>query len=493
MLRSFFEWLARLFEPKQPLRGRDGAAPARAAAPPPQPDVNQVQSLIGKVTALTSSVAKDVGEHNATIQAISNELTAVAQSDPTAVAAIVCKLLVANQELQGRLQHAEESLKDNSQQLSAAVTAARTDSLTGLMNRRALDEELQRCLAEFQEQARPATLFMLDVDQFKKFNDTFGHLAGDHVLAFTARLLHSQSLPTDTVARFGGEEFAILFKNATAASVRERAERLRQQIGKRMVGFGDRKLHVTASGGLTELAAGDTIAAWVARADRALYTAKGGGRDCAFEVRGDKLERIMLVGAAATSPPKAPAPAAQPQAVRPVAEASVALAAEAFADTSFVASIARRIAEWRRGGTTLTVMLARLDDPVAGAEKEADESQSPIRVALHVARLCIREMDLITRWQTDGLAFLLPGASVTDAKTVARRLRAALAANNTDGARPRLSISIGIAEGIEGNDAKRVLERGWLALEAARTAGSGNIYVHDGLKSVGVKLAAVAR
>jgi diguanylate cyclase len=453
-----------------------------------------VQELIGKVTALTTSVAKDVGDHNVTLQAISAELTAVAQSDPTAVAAIVCKLLVANQELQGRLQHAEESLKDNSQQLNAAVTAARTDNLTGLMNRRALDEELQRCLTEFQQQGRPATLLMLDVDQFKKFNDTFGHLAGDHVLAFTARLLHSQSLSSDLVARFGGEEFAILFKGATAASVRERAERLRQQIGKRMVGFGDRKLYVTASGGLSELARGDTIADWVARADRALYTAKGGGRDCAFEVRGDKLERIMLL-AGPTAQPLAKSSAQFPQfpTSKPAAEASAQLAADAFADTSFVQSIARRIAEWRRGGTTLTVMLARLDDAVQGAAVETtDDARSPIRVALHVARLCIREMDLMTRWQSEGLAFLLPGTSVTDAKTVARRLRAALAANNTEGAR-RLSISIGIAEGIEGNDTKRVLERAWLALEAARAAGGGNIYIHDGLKSVGLKLAAVAR
>jgi diguanylate cyclase (GGDEF)-like protein len=492
MVRSFFLWLARLFAPPQSRRGLNTSAASAAPSQPPKPHLAEVQTLLSQVTGLTATVAKDVGDHSTTIQAISSELTAVAQSDPTAVAAIVCKLLVANQDLQGRLQRAEESLKDNSQQLTAAVTAARTDGLTGLINRRALDEELKRSLADFQQQGRPATLFMLDVDQFKKFNDTFGHLAGDHVLAFTARLLHSQSLPTDMVARFGGEEFAILFKGATAASVRERAERLRQQIGKRMVGFGDRKLHVTASGGLSELAAGDTIADWVARADRALYTAKGGGRDCAFEVRGDKLERIMLVGPPATSLGKSPVPVNQAQTARPAAEASAALAVEGFADTSFVPTIARRIAEWRRGGTTLTVMLARLDDPVASA-KETDDSQSPIRVALQVARLCIREMDLITRWQPDGLGFLLPGTSVTDAKTVARRLRAALAANNTDGARPRLSISIGLAEGIEGNDAKRVLERAWLALEAARTAGSGNIYIHDGLKSVGLKLAAVIR
>jgi GGDEF domain-containing protein len=101
-------------------------------------------------------------------------------------------------------------------------------------------------------------------------------------------------------------------------------------------------------------------------------------------------------------------------------------------------------------------------------------------------------MDVITRWQADGLAFLLPCTSAADAKSVARRIRTSLASDG-GGTREPLSISIGMAEGIEGNDAKRVLERAWLALDAARAAGSGQIYVHDGLKSVGVKLVAAAR
>jgi diguanylate cyclase (GGDEF)-like protein len=121
---------------------------------------------------------------------------------------------------------------------------------------------------------------------------------------------------------------------------------------------------------------------------------------------------------------------------------------------------------------------------------EADGGQSPLRIIMQVARTCVREMDVITRWQSDGVACLLPATSAADAKTVARRLRAALAANDSGGTRPRLSVSIGIAEGIEGNDAKRVLERAWLALDAARTAGSGNIYIHDGLKPVGVRVIA---
>jgi GGDEF domain-containing protein len=172
-------------------------------------------------------------------------------------------------------------------------------------------------------------------------------------------------------------------------------------------------------------------------------------------------------------------------------DSSVELAAEAFNDTTFVPSIARRIAEWRRGGATLSVVLARLDDCPPTAED--DESlRAPIRTALQLARLCLREMDVITRWQANGLAFLLPSTSAADAKSVARRLRTVLV-NDSGGSRVPLSLSMGIAEGIEGNDAKRVLERAWLALDAARAAGTGQIYIHDGLKSVGLKLVAAAR
>jgi GGDEF domain-containing protein len=174
-----------------------------------------------------------------------------------------------------------------------------------------------------------------------------------------------------------------------------------------------------------------------------------------------------------------------------VFEAAAEIAAEAFADTGFVPSVARRIAEWRRGGTTLTVMLARLDSlDDASPDLDAESHHGAMRIAMHATRTCLREMDLITRWQRDGLAILMPNTSGRDAKAVARRLKSALAANSADGA---VSLSMGIAEGIEGNDAKRVLERAWLALEAGRAAGPGGVAVHDGLKAAALKFAAAVR
>jgi GGDEF domain-containing protein len=171
------------------------------------------------------------------------------------------------------------------------------------------------------------------------------------------------------------------------------------------------------------------------------------------------------------------------------------LAAEAFDDTTFVPSIARRIAEWRRGGATLTVVLARLD-AIGGdiADPDAQAERLSVRLALQLARACVREMDLVTRWQGGGLAFLLPGTSASEAKLFARRLTTAFDSANSTMTSTRLSsICMGIAEGIEGNDAKRVLERAWLALETARSSGPASVCIHDGVRTVVAKPPAAAR
>src|SRR5689334_1139111 len=116
MFGSFLMKLVRLFQRCQRAAALDvGVTPTVASKQPTPLDVGHVQDLIGKVSELTFAVAQDVGNHNVNIQAISAELTAVAQSDPSAVANIVCKLLVANQRLHGRLERAEDTLHDHTQ------------------------------------------------------------------------------------------------------------------------------------------------------------------------------------------------------------------------------------------------------------------------------------------------------------------------------------------------------------------------------------------
>ncbi len=489
MLHCLRQWIG---SGKSGLPAAVAESPA-ADAPPPAlsgEELRQAQTTIGRVSELASRVAEEVGQHQSHIQDINARLAGVAQGDAGAVAAVIGKLFEANRDLQTRLERAELKLQAHSRQLQDAVAAARTDSLTGLMNRRALDEELRRAAGTFQRRGRTAALLLLDVDHFKRFNDSHGHVAGDEALKYVADVLRTHSRETDVVARFGGEEFAIVFAVTSAAAVRRRAEEVRAAIGRGRVVYEGRGLQLTASAGLAETASDEDITQWVKRADAALYAAKNHGRNCSFWSGPAGLEQIELSQLREQSTElNFDEPCSRPQ-----RECAAELAPEAFADTSFVQQVGRRIAEWRRGGATFSVILARL---ASGCDPSGEESarKPAMRTLMQLARDSVREMDVLTRWTSDGLAVLLPGASVADTRVIARRLHAAVARHEPfDGpAACQLALSTGIAEGIEGNDAHRVLQRAWLAVESAVSAGPGSICVHDGLKTLAINPPALAR
>ena len=157
---------------------------------------------------------------------------------------------------------------------------ATVDALTGLRNRRWLDEAFARELARADVAGRPLCLAMADVDRFKKFNDTHGHRAGDEVLKVVARMLRESSRPNDLVARYGGEEFTVLFPETVLDDALAACERLRRAVGGAEVSHDGGALpRVSASFGLAQREPGETLAALVARADAALYRAKQQGRD----------------------------------------------------------------------------------------------------------------------------------------------------------------------------------------------------------------------
>jgi len=160
------------------------------------------------------------------------------------------------------------------------ATDARTDSLTGLSNRREFDEQIQRLLAAQIEKQTPATLMMIDVDHFKRFNDRHGHLAGDEVLRRVSEVLRETGRDVDIPARYGGEEFAILFPNTTLQNAAPVAEKVRKAIYRSEVRFEGKSLRVTASAGIAQARNGESEVDWIKRADEALYAAKNAGRNC---------------------------------------------------------------------------------------------------------------------------------------------------------------------------------------------------------------------
>ena len=154
------------------------------------------------------------------------------------------------------------------------------DPLTGLLNRRAVEQVLQREWRRWRRGGPAFVVVVLDLDHFKLINDTHGHPVGDAVLVQTAQRLLAQVRETDAVARIGGEEFLVLMPNATGAGARAAAERLRQAIAEPPYSGAGQPLAVTVSIGLAEPGPTDAdVEALLRRGDAALYEAKRGGRN----------------------------------------------------------------------------------------------------------------------------------------------------------------------------------------------------------------------
>ena len=154
------------------------------------------------------------------------------------------------------------------------------DGLTGLFNRRAFDDYLARAIAREDRQGGRFALLLLDLDHFKKLNDTYGHPAGDAALVAAAHLLERMLRKGDLAARYGGEEFAAILPGSDEAGALKMAERVRQALERERPVFEGARLAVTASFGAAVWPDdGRDAAALLAAADRALYAAKQAGRN----------------------------------------------------------------------------------------------------------------------------------------------------------------------------------------------------------------------
>ena len=165
------------------------------------------------------------------------------------------------------------------QLMEEARNLARTDALTGLMNRRAFTDASERELARAERYALPISVCILDVDHFKRVNDTHGHATGDAVLVGLAGILKTLARRSDLAGRWGGEEFVLLFPQTGDAGGRIAAERVRRAVAEAKFPSPAGGLAVTVSIGISGARPPYTLEAALANADQALYTAKSRGRN----------------------------------------------------------------------------------------------------------------------------------------------------------------------------------------------------------------------
>lgn len=169
-----------------------------------------------------------------------------------------------------------------------------TDHLTGAYNRRYMDSKIDE-LIERQKRARAeASLIALDIDHFKKINDEFGHSTGDRVLVDIVELIRSRVRVLDSVCRSGGEEFVVILPDTSENDAKAVGEELRLSISITPL---LRDSQVTVSCGISALVHGDTRDSWLRRCDRALYSAKRGGRNAVVAVGEETTTPAALAGA----------------------------------------------------------------------------------------------------------------------------------------------------------------------------------------------------
>ncbi len=168
----------------------------------------------------------------------------------------------------------------NACQYTAVQQEAHTDALTNIPNKRALDNALAQgcCLSD--RHGNNYTLILCDLDKFKKVNDTHGHVVGDFILQAVAQELAKATRNSDSIYRFGGEEFAVILPHTAETEAHKVADRIREFISRISVNCGDTDVSTTASAGIAMRQKGETPLEWIARADDALYRAKDQGRNC---------------------------------------------------------------------------------------------------------------------------------------------------------------------------------------------------------------------
>lgn len=161
-----------------------------------------------------------------------------------------------------------------------AIAASGLDLLTGLRSRVGMEEDIKSELNRFERTHKPFCLAIMDIDHFKSVNDTYGHDAGDQVLATAADIVSQQTRSFDDVYRLGGEEFLICLKEADSKEALHTLDRLRTSLAAAPIVLEHHKpLYITASFGFTEAGPGKTVDGMLHEADQALYKAKRGGRN----------------------------------------------------------------------------------------------------------------------------------------------------------------------------------------------------------------------
>ena len=373
--------------------------------------------ILNRLQELSTNVAVEVDRHNSQVEDINDKLNSADSQKPTVVVDVVAELIQANQNMQKRLATTEDKLRKQAREIQVHVAEARTDALTLLANRRAFDDELDRRIAEFRRLGRTFSMIMGDVDHFKKFNDSYGHQAGDNMLQCVAKMLRRSMREMDLVTRYGGEEFAVILPGTVLNDACKAAMRARETIEKMPLQHDfPGEVRVTMSFGVAELLKNEDRTAFVNRVDKTLYVSKEGGRNCIhrhdgkniLQVDSDKQPAVPKTDAQrqSHSPEEerqknktgkaAPDEQIAVPASKPAGDTQPDLVADLPGRTHFCQQVRSRTAEWRRGGPKFSIVLLEANRYDHSEEQAGPSSRErDMHIGAKYLTSTIREMDVL--------------------------------------------------------------------------------------------------
>ncbi len=249
------------------------------------------KSMVSSFIQRLGDFSASTGDYHETIEALSRKIGQT--NDMTQLCQLLDEVAVATRTVQAatlrsreetlRTQHevheAEQKIRDLQTELERVSAKVREDQLTGALNRRGLEEEFERSCAASNRRNEPMSIALLDIDNFKQLNDTYGHQAGDGALVHLAKVIKTTIRPTDVVCRYGGEEFVILLPGTGLPDSVTVVSRLQRELTKRFFLHDNQRLLITFSAGVAERRPGETRDETISRADAAMYNAKRAGKN----------------------------------------------------------------------------------------------------------------------------------------------------------------------------------------------------------------------
>ena len=250
---------------------------------------NTLNSLV-KLMNSADQLNQDVDEHNSALVSAKKEIESMELADHERLQGElilnIAKVVESNRKLENDLVVSKYQLESQAQELDQTRAEARTDALCQVGNRKAVDERLEFMISRCRKDQHPFGLMLIDVDHFKRINDTFGHQAGDEVLTSIANVLKQCVRPGDFVGRLGGDEFVVILDGLTNENANSVGTRIRGTIERSDFSINDKgqSTVVTLSMGLAVVSDSDNSKSLYERADKALYKSKELGRNRLYTI-----------------------------------------------------------------------------------------------------------------------------------------------------------------------------------------------------------------